>query len=243
MTRVVLFDLDGTLVDTAPELSDALNATLAGFGLGPVAEDQVRQWIGDGARALLSRALDAVAAPPAAAQAAWDRFAVEYAERCGQRSTVHAGARPLLARLRAQGVRLAVLTNKEGRFAQRVLAAHDLLHAFDLIVAGDTLATMRLRRGRGGRAAGRRLGHRRAHRACRRHPGVAGEARLPRRCAGRRRRARWLPRPPRRSPTHGRVPRGHCLESPTMPLIALRPLRALHPVREALAEHDHGVAA
>lgn len=140
MTRLVLFDLDGTLVDTAPELSDALNATLASIGCGPVPEADVRQWIGDGARALLTRALDAVAAPSATAAAAWDRFALEYADRCGQRSTVHDGVRPLLARLRAQGVRLAVLTNKEGRFAHRVLAAHDLLYAFDLIVAGDTLA-------------------------------------------------------------------------------------------------------
>jgi phosphoglycolate phosphatase len=139
MTRLVLFDLDGTLVDTAPELSDALNATLASIGIEPVAEAQVRQWIGDGARALLARALAAVAAPPGVAPAAWDRFSREYAERCGQRSTVHAGVRPMLARLRAQGQRLAVLTNKEGRFAHRVLAAHDLLNAFDLIVAGDTL--------------------------------------------------------------------------------------------------------
>lgn len=139
MARLVLFDLDGTLVDTAPEITDALNATLATIGRGPVPEAQVRQWIGDGARALLAKALDHLAVPPADAARAWDAFADAYAERCGERSSVHAGVRPLLARLRSQGVRLAVLTNKEGRFAHRVLAAHDLLHAFDLIVAGDTL--------------------------------------------------------------------------------------------------------
>ena len=140
MTRLVLFDLDGTLVDTAPEIADALNATLAVIGRGPVPEGQVRLWIGDGARALLAKALDHLAVPPAAAARAWDAFADAYAERCGQRSTVHAGVPAMLARLRHQGVHLAVLSNKEGRFAQRVLAAHDLLHAFDLIVAGDTLA-------------------------------------------------------------------------------------------------------
>lgn len=140
MTRLVLFDLDGTLVDTAPEIADALNATLATIGRGPVPEPQVRRWIGDGARALLAKALDHLAVPPAEAARAWDGFADAYAERCGRRSTVHAGVRPLLARLRGEGVRLAVLTNKEGRFARRVLAAHDLLQAFDLIVAGDTLA-------------------------------------------------------------------------------------------------------
>jgi phosphoglycolate phosphatase len=139
MVNAILFDLDGTLVDTAPEIADAVNATLTRMGLPAVAEDQVRGWIGDGARALLARALDQAGAPASAAQTAWDDFALAYAERCGQRSTVHEGARALLTRLRAQGMRLAVLTNKEARFAHRVLAAHDLIEPFDLIVAGDTL--------------------------------------------------------------------------------------------------------
>jgi len=139
MTRLVLFDLDGTLVDTAQEIADALNATLAAIGRGPVPEAQVRSWIGDGARALLAKALDHLDVPPVEAAPAWDAFADAYAARCGQRSTVHAGVPALLARLRAQGRHLAVLSNKEGRFAEKVLAAHGLLHAFDLVVAGDTL--------------------------------------------------------------------------------------------------------
>lgn len=140
MTRVVLFDLDGTLIDTAAEIGDALNLTLRRAGLPAVDADQVRGWIGDGARALLAKALSHAGAPPAKALGVWNEFAWDYADRCGTNSRVFDGVRPLLARLRAQGFRLAVLTNKEAGFAHRLLARHDLAEAFDLVVAGDTLS-------------------------------------------------------------------------------------------------------
>lgn len=139
MIRVVLFDLDGTLMDTAPDLSDALNDTLHRGGWPRVGEAQVRGWIGDGARALLARAMAQAGAPAHAADAAWAGFAHDYAERCGARSTVHAGVRPMLRRLHAHGLRLALLTNKEAEFAQRLLARHDISSDFDIVVAGDTL--------------------------------------------------------------------------------------------------------
>ncbi|MDT7836411.1 HAD-IIIA family hydrolase [Aquabacterium sp. OR-4] len=138
--KVILFDLDGTLIDTAPELADALNRTLRRAGLPAVDEAAVRGWIGDGARALLAKALSQAGAPPAVALNAWHEFAWDYADCCGSRSTVFEGVRPLLARLRAQGLRLAVLTNKEANFAHRLLARHDLADAFELLVAGDTLS-------------------------------------------------------------------------------------------------------
>lgn len=140
MLQALLFDLDGTLIDTAGEISDALNITLARHGLPPVAEARVRGWIGDGARALLAQALSHLDAPAHAAQQVWAGFALDYAQCCGTRSQLYPGVRSLLARLRRQGLRLALLTNKEGQFAHRLLAHHDLADAFELIVAGDTLA-------------------------------------------------------------------------------------------------------
>jgi phosphoglycolate phosphatase len=137
--RVILFDLDGTLMDTAPEIVDALNDTLQRLGHAPADEALVRGWIGDGALALLGKALAHVGAPAAAADSAWAGFAIDYAQRCGSRSIVHAGVRPMLQRLRRQGLRQVLLTNKEATFAHRLLDLHGLADAFDLVVAGDTL--------------------------------------------------------------------------------------------------------
>lgn len=139
MLRVILFDLDGTLMDTAPELAGALNDALASIGQPPVAEELVRGWIGDGARALLGKALRHLGASVTQEPQAWAAFVERYAQRCGTNSRVHDGVRAMLRRLRVQGFRTVLLTNKEGAFAQRLLALHDLLADFDLIVAGDTL--------------------------------------------------------------------------------------------------------
>lgn len=139
MLRVILFDLDGTLMETAPEIADAVNDTLRRRGHAPAPQALVRSWIGDGARALLGKALAHAGEPASAVDTAWDGFSDDYAERCGTNSLVHDGVRPMLQRLRAQGLRQVLLTNKETAFTLRLLARHDLLTDFDLIVAGDTL--------------------------------------------------------------------------------------------------------
>ncbi len=140
MLRVILYDLDGTLVETAPEIADAVNDSLRRLGHPPADEALVRSWIGDGARALLGKALAHAGAPASAADTAWPAFAADYGARCGSNSLVHAGVRPMLQRLRDQGLLQVLLTNKEGAFVQRLLLRHQLLTDFDLIVAGDTLA-------------------------------------------------------------------------------------------------------
>ena len=141
-----LFDLDGTLVETAPEIADAVNDTLAELGLAPVTLRAVRDWIGHGTRELLiqaladrtGRAADDVRADPAfAAQEAV--FARHYEARCGTRSHPYPHVVPTLQALRAAGARLVVLTNKEGRYTDRVLDAHGLRGYFDRVISGDTL--------------------------------------------------------------------------------------------------------
>ncbi len=144
---LVMFDLDGTLVDTAVELADAVNDTLAELGHRRVTETQVRDWIGHGTRALLVNALadvtgqerDALRNGPELARAA-AIFDPYYERRCGTRSRPYAHALPVLHRLRAIGVRLAVVTNKDGRFTRRLLDHHGLSPLLDLVVSGDDVA-------------------------------------------------------------------------------------------------------
>ncbi|MCZ8295198.1 MAG: phosphoglycolate phosphatase [Hylemonella sp.] len=145
---LVMFDLDGTLIETAPEICDAVNDTLQHFGLAQVQQDQVDRWIGHGTRELLVQALAQVRRltveevrrcddlPLIAAE--FDRH---YQRRCGTRSHLYPHVREVLQTLRGQGVRLAVVTNKEARYTRTVLAAHDLTPMFDRVVSGDTLPT------------------------------------------------------------------------------------------------------
>jgi phosphoglycolate phosphatase len=143
-----MFDLDGTLIETAAEIADAVNDTLKHFGLSEVTQDSVDRWIGLGTRELLIQALAFVQQMTVEAVRASDtlphvmaEFAVHYERRCGTLSRLYPQVRETLQQLRQQGVRLAVVTNKEARYTQRVLAAHALQPLFDQVVSGDSLPT------------------------------------------------------------------------------------------------------
>ena len=145
---LILFDLDGTLVETAPEICDAVNDTLQHFGLSAVAQSQVNDWIGHGTLELLIQALafvqndsaDAVRRSATLPEIA-EIFKTHYRARCGTRSHCYPNVKQALAHLKAQGVRLAVVTNKESAYTQTVLDAHGLTAMFDRVISGDTLAT------------------------------------------------------------------------------------------------------
>jgi phosphoglycolate phosphatase len=143
--QLVLFDLDGTLVDTAPDIADAVNRVLELRKLPALPEAWVRARIGHGSRQLLAQSwteamrLVGDAEAPAPLAELVEEFGRHYTDCCGRRGRVFPGARTALAQLRRAGVKLALLTNKEGRFARLVLAAHDLDGDFDLELCGDTL--------------------------------------------------------------------------------------------------------
>ena len=137
--RCVMFDFDGTLVDTAPEMADAVNDTLRRLGRPEVSEAEVRGWVGHGARETLVKALTPAGVGATAVATQWPLFTQDYLARCGTRSQPYPGVVPMLQRLRDAGLSLALLTNKESAFAHRVLVKHDLSGYFDAIVAGDTL--------------------------------------------------------------------------------------------------------
>jgi phosphoglycolate phosphatase len=106
VARALIFDLDGTLVDSLEDLAAALDAALVDHGLPTPTRAQVRTWVGGGARALVAHAVTAAQVDPVLA-----RFAVHYAAAPVVRTVLYPGLAPVLDEL-AAGHRLAVLTNK-----------------------------------------------------------------------------------------------------------------------------------
>jgi len=145
---LVMFDLDGTLIATAPEICDAVNDTLHDFDLGEVSQQQVNDWIGHGTRELLVQALAHNGGVSIASVRQSDTlpeiavaFDTHYLRRCGTRSQLYPLVRETLCTLRARGVKLAVVTNKESRYTQTVLEAHQLTPLLDWVLCGDSLPT------------------------------------------------------------------------------------------------------
>jgi phosphoglycolate phosphatase len=137
--ELVLFDLDGTLIDTVPDIADALAAALRDTGRAPFDEAQVRHGVGHGTAALLARAAgQAAGEPPPDLVARYDHHFRQFA---GRRSRPYPRLHETLAALRAQGARLVLLTNKERRYTEALLAAHTLDQSFDALVCGDTQPT------------------------------------------------------------------------------------------------------
>jgi phosphoglycolate phosphatase len=133
---LVLFDLDGTLVDTAPDIARALGAALAEIGLPPLPLDTVKQMVGDGARELIRRALAGAPADPAREEAAFGRFLASYRENVCVASQLYPGVVEGLAALRSDGAALAVVTNKPGDLARALLAALGIAASFEAVI-GD----------------------------------------------------------------------------------------------------------
>ena len=136
--QALVLDLDGTLVHTLPDLTDALNQALAGEGSGRVGEDLVRSSLHGGLEGSVDAAIDHLGLAPACRARLIDRYAACYEHSLAVRSAPYPGVRPVLDRLRDRGVRLAVCTNKLEAQAVRLLAAFDLLASFELVVGADT---------------------------------------------------------------------------------------------------------
>lgn len=140
--RVVLFDLDGTLVDSAPDIAHAADSALVACGFPPRGAEAVRGYIGNGAERLIHRCLtgemdgQAKAEDFARTYAAWQ---MSYQAGLTTRTVVYPGVLATLRALHAAGVRLGVVTNKPERFTLPLLAALDLAQWFEVTLSGDSL--------------------------------------------------------------------------------------------------------
>lgn len=137
--RVVLFDLDGTLVETLPDIQASANGMLAARGLAPLDAQTVRSFIGKGSRNLMLQCLKSHGLDPTEADidAALHDFTIHYDREPVAGSFVYDGVIPFLERLRAGGHRLAVCTNKQKGTALNVLEALGILDYFEAVVGGD----------------------------------------------------------------------------------------------------------
>jgi len=139
----VMIDLDGTLLDTAPDIAAAAERMLFALGLPELTQEELRGFIGKGIPNLVHRCLEAsagadrVRALEAEALALYQEF---YFEESGRRSSVYPGVIEGIAQFRAMRLRLACVTNKAQRFTLPLLEQKGLARCFELVVSGDTLA-------------------------------------------------------------------------------------------------------
>jgi len=142
LPRLVMFDLDGTLMDSVPDLAAAVDKMLMLLGREPAGIERVRDWVGNGSRVLVRRAL--------AGQLDHDGVADELADEAlalfmqaysggHELTAVYPGVRECLDWLREREVRLAIITNKPAQFIEPLLEEKGLAGYFQWLVGGDTL--------------------------------------------------------------------------------------------------------
>ncbi|HTW53301.1 MAG TPA: phosphoglycolate phosphatase [Stellaceae bacterium] len=137
---LLLFDLDGTLVDTLPDLTNALNEVLRERGYAPLSPAEVKPMIGDGMPMLLQRGFAARGADAAEAVAIRPRFIEIYEANASNLSRPYPGVPETLAALRARGYATAVATNKPHHTTGEVLGGMGLSDLFDGYAGGDRFA-------------------------------------------------------------------------------------------------------
>lgn len=139
---LILFDLDGTLVDSVPDLAFCIDGMMTQLGRPAWGEARVREWVGNGVERLVKRALiGQLEGEPddAEYQQALPLFMDLYTEHNGKRSQLYPGVKSGLDKLRQSGFNLACVTNKADQFTRPLLRALGIYDYFGLITSGDML--------------------------------------------------------------------------------------------------------
>ena len=136
----IAFDLDGTLVDSAPDLIGTLNVILQQEGVAPLQLEEARPFIGHGARRLIERGFAAQGRPLSTdhVPALFERFLAHYNEHSADLTRPYPGVVECLAQMKAAGARLAVCTNKLTGLSTPILEKLDLARFFDAVVGADS---------------------------------------------------------------------------------------------------------
>jgi phosphoglycolate phosphatase len=139
--RAVVFDLDGTLIDTAPDLAHATNYVLARCGRRAVGLEEVRLMVGHGARALITRGFAVTGAPVEASELdrLYSEFIAYYQANIAIDSQLFPGSVELLVRCRLAGLKLGVCTNKPESLSRKLIEAMGVDFYFGSVVGSDTL--------------------------------------------------------------------------------------------------------
>lgn len=135
----VIFDLDGTLIDSLPDIHAAVNRMLVSEGQAPMPRAEVQSYVGDGAPVLIRRVMAARGMDMARHGELAARMVADYTARSCEETTVYPHVAEVLAALKAEGCRLGICTNKPEGATRAVLKELGLDKFFNAIVAGDTL--------------------------------------------------------------------------------------------------------
>jgi phosphoglycolate phosphatase len=140
---MILIDVDGTLVDSVPDLAFCVDSMMAELGRPPCGEARVRDWVGNGVERLVRRALvGALQGEPDEADfdRAYPMFLDLYAENTSKRSCLYPGVRDGLELLKSAGYRLGCVTNKAAQFTVPLLKDLGVFNDFSIVISGDTLS-------------------------------------------------------------------------------------------------------